>query len=93
MRGLGAEVATLRVRLQPRASKNEVLGWHEGVLRVRLTAPPVEGAANKALVDFIASCLGVKRGDVSITSGLKSREKTLEIAGWSAEELASRLAQ
>jgi uncharacterized protein (TIGR00251 family) len=84
-------MATLRVRLQPRASKNEVLGWQDGVLRVRLTAPPVEGAANKALVDFIAARIGVKRGDVSITAGLKSRDKTLEIAGLDAGELAEKL--
>lgn len=84
-------MATLRIRLQPRASKNEVLGWKEGVLRIRLTAPPVEGAANKALIEFIAASLGVKRGDVSISSGQKSRDKTLEIAGLTAAELAARL--
>ena len=79
--------ARLRVRLQPRASRNEVVGWQEGVLRVRLTAPPVEGAANKALTDFIAEVLGVKRAQVRLVSGQKSRDKVLEIEGLTEEEL------
>lgn len=80
----------LKVRLQPRASRNEVVGWQEGALRVRLTAPPVEGAANKALTNFIAETLGVKRADVRLASGHKSRDKVLEIVGLSEEELIRR---
>ena len=49
----------LKVRVQPRASRNEVTGWRDGVLSVRLTAPPVEGAANRACRDFLADLLGV----------------------------------
>jgi hypothetical protein len=78
------------VRLQPRASKNEVLGWQDGALRVRLTAPPVEGAANKALIDFISETLGVKRAEVHLVSGQKSRDKVLEIEGLSGEDLLRR---
>lgn len=83
--------ARLKVRLQPRASRNEVVGWQDDVLRVRLTAPPVEGAANKALTDFIAETLGVRRGDVRLVSGQKSRDKVLEIDRLSEDELRRKL--
>jgi uncharacterized protein (TIGR00251 family) len=83
--------AELRVHVQPRASKNEIVGWREGSLAVRLTAPPVEGAANKACRDFLADVLGVKRADVELVSGEKSREKRFRISGLSPAELAARL--
>ncbi len=83
--------ASLRVRVQPRASRNEVSGWANGVLNVRLMAPPVEGAANKALIAFLAETLGVKRHQVTQTAGEKSREKTFEVEGLSTEELDRRL--
>ena len=86
-----ADSVELNVRVQPRASKNEVLGWREGVLAVRLTARPVEGAANRACRDFLADVLGVKRADVELVSGEKSREKRFRISGLTAEELARRL--
>jgi uncharacterized protein (TIGR00251 family) len=83
--------ATLRVRVQPRASSNEVTGWKDGVLCVRITAPPVEGAANKAVVAFVAERLGVKRARVTLVSGGKSRDKVLSVEGLSPEEVAERL--
>src|SRR5229473_503995 len=76
--------AVLRVRVQPRASRNEVTGWHDGVLHLRLTAPPVEGAANAACRDFLAAWLGVKRSQVALVSGEKSREKRFEVSGLTA---------
>ena len=83
--------ANLKVHVQPRASKNEIVGWHEGVLRIRLTAPPVEGAANKACRDFLAEALGVKRSNVEIALGEKSREKLFRIMGLTEEELHRRI--
>jgi uncharacterized protein (TIGR00251 family) len=83
--------ARLTVRLQPRAAKNEITGWQEGALRVRLTAPPVEGAANKALMDFLAEALGIRWADVELVAGEKSRTKTVEISGLDETELAARL--
>jgi uncharacterized protein (TIGR00251 family) len=83
--------AILKVRVQPRASKNEIVGWHGGVLRIRLTAPPVEGAANKACRDFLAEALGVKRGDVELALGQKLREKLFRIMGLTEEELHRRI--
>ena len=67
------------VRVQPRASRNEVVGNKEGILRVRLQAPPVDGAANEALIAFMADELGVPRRFVRIVSGFGSRNKVLEV--------------
>lgn len=67
------------VRVQPRASKDEIAGVREGTLRVRLRAPPVEGAANDALVSFLADELGLSRRQVRIVSGLGSRSKVVEV--------------
>ncbi len=69
----------LNVRVQPRASKDEVVGFTNGVLRVRLRAPPVEGAANEALIEFLADELGVSRRHVRIVSGIGSRNKVIEV--------------
>ena len=69
------------VRVQPRASANEVAGIHGDGLRIRLTAPPVEGAANDALVDFLAKSLGIARRDITIVAGSSSRSKIVELTG------------
>ena len=73
------DLVRLRVRVQPRASRNEFAGVQNGVLRVRLHAPPVDGAANEALVAFMADELGVPRRQVRIVSGFGSRNKVLEV--------------
>ena len=70
-----------RVRLQPRASRNEIAGTHGGALRVRLHAPPVDGAANEALVAFLAERLAVPRRGVRIVTGATSRTKMIEVEG------------
>lgn len=80
------ESAVLAVRIQPRASKNEVVGTPEGGLRIRLTAPPVDNAANEALIGFLADKLSVSRSRVAIASGRTSREKRVRIEGMSGEE-------
>ena len=69
------------VRLQPRASSNEIGGLKEGALKIRVTAPPVEGAANDALVALIARTLGIAKRSVTIVSGPASRNKMVEVAG------------
>ena len=83
--------AILRVHLTPRGSRNEVCGLRKGVLYVKLTAPPVENAANKALVEFVADLLGVRKSDVEIISGHRSREKTLRVSGVTQAGVAARL--
>lgn len=69
------------VRVQPRASTNEIAGVHGDALKVRLTAPPVDGAANDNLVKFLADIFAVKRGSVRILNGESSRSKIVEIDG------------
>ena len=82
---------TFSVRLTPRASKNEITGVQAGALRVRLTAPPVEGAANAALIEFIAERLKVRKSAVSIVSGEKSRNKIVRVSGVSVEQVKAAL--
>ena len=67
------------VRLQPRASKNEITGLQGFSLKVRVTAPPVDGMANQALIDFLSETLQIPRRDVRIVSGVTSRTKVVEI--------------
>lgn len=76
---------TFGVRVQPRAKRDQILGVHDGALKVALTAPPVEGAANDALVKLVAAALGVARRDVAILHGDSSRQKTLRVNGASAD--------
>jgi len=71
--------ATFRVRVQPGASKNEIVGVQQDALRVRISAPPVEGKANKALIGFLAKELGVKKSQIEIVSGHTSRVKTIKV--------------
>lgn len=72
------------VRVQPRASRSEIVGVHGDAMKVRLSAPPVDGAANEALVELIANALGTARRAVRIVSGESSRSKTVEVEGVTA---------
>ena len=86
-----AESVTFSVRLTPRAGKNEIVGIQAGALRVRLTAPPVEGAANAALIEFLAERLKVRKSAVSIVSGERSRNKVVRVNGLSVEQVTTAL--
>lgn len=81
---------TLAIHVQPRASRNAVVGWHGDALKVALTAPPVDGAANAALIAFIAEYFGLRRSQVSLLRGDSSRQKLLALAADPAE-LAAKL--
>lgn len=81
----------LRVRVQPRAAKTGIVGEHGGALRIRVAAPPVDGAANEALVRFLADRLGVSRSAVSITGGASGRSKLVRIGGIDPGTAAARL--
>lgn len=76
-----SEGTFLEVYVQPKAAKNEIVGIHEGSLKIRLTAPPVEGAANKGCVEFLAKWLDVSKTCIEITHGHRSRRKTVLIRG------------
>ncbi|HEX5633863.1 MAG TPA: DUF167 family protein [Gemmatimonadales bacterium] len=82
----------LRLHIQPRASRTEVAGLHGDALRIRLAAPPVDGAANDALLRFLADRLGVPRSTLSLVGGEASRRKTVRAATLPPEVVASRLA-
>ena len=87
-----APEALISVRVTPRSSRDEISGWQDGVLRVRLKAPPVEGRANEALCRYLASMLGVAAGDVEVIGGATARSKRLRVRGLTAEDVAARLA-
>jgi len=72
---------TFAVRVQPRASRDAIAGTLDGALKIRLTAPPLEGRANDALVDFLSSILKTPKSAVRIRSGEQSRNKRVEIFG------------
>ena len=81
----------LRLRVQPRATREEIVGIAGDAIRVRLTAPPVDGAANEALIRFLALRLEVPRSAVELVSGLTGRAKLVDVEGRSVEEAATRL--
>lgn len=77
----------LRLHLQPGASRNEVVGLHRDRLKLRVTAPPVDGRANEALTAWLAERCGVPRRQVRIVRGATSRQKTVEIDGLTVAEV------
>ncbi len=77
----------LSVRIQPRASRNELVHMDDGVIKIRLTAPPVDGAANDALVKFLADRLSVAKSRIEIIAGLTSRDKVIRIRDASDEDV------
>jgi uncharacterized protein (TIGR00251 family) len=84
---------TFGVKVAPRASRDEVVGVEAGELKVRLTAPPVDGAANAALVELLARRLGLAKSQVTLIRGQTSRHKVVAVAGRGAAEVAALLTQ
>ena len=85
------QAVAFAVRVHPRARKNAINGEVGDTLKLSLTAPPVDGRANEACVEFFAKLLKVPRSSVTIASGQSSRNKVVRIAGISAEELRKRI--
>lgn len=79
------------IRVYPSAARNEVVGFSDGVLRVRVSAPPVRGQANRELVAFLSQLLDVSKNSISIIRGHTSRNKTIAIYDLSEEEVLKRL--
>jgi len=82
---------TLSIRIQPRASKNEVVAMGNGGIKIRLTAPPVDGAANEALVKFLSRFFSVSKSQVEIVSGHTGREKIVKVSGISDADVEQLL--
>ncbi len=83
--------STFAVRVQPRARRNAIVGEIGDALKLALTAPPIEGRANEACIEFLAEFLKVPRSSITIAAGETSRNKVIRIAGMSADELRGRL--
>lgn len=81
----------LSVRVQPRASSDVIVGWQAGALRVRVTAPPVEGEANRAVARLLARALRVAPSAVTVVRGARGRDKLVRIAGLSEADVRARL--
>jgi uncharacterized protein (TIGR00251 family) len=82
----------LAIRVQPRASRDEVAGRHGERWRIRLTAPPVDGRANEALRRFLAERLGVRVAAITVVAGEASRDKVVEVEGLDPAEADRRMA-
>jgi len=87
---LSDEVALLSLYIQVKASRNEVVGLHDGALKIAVAAPPVDGKANSAVVAFLAVLLGVAKKDITIIRGQRSRRKQLTVRGLSAEAIRQK---
>ncbi|HTN53114.1 MAG TPA: DUF167 domain-containing protein [Anaeromyxobacter sp.] len=83
--------AVLELLVQPRASRTRVVGEHDGRLKLQLAAPPVDGEANAALVEFLAAALSLRKADVAIVRGETGRRKTVRVAGRTAAQVAAAL--
>ncbi len=81
----------LPVKLQPRASKNEIGASLGGELRIKVTAPPVDAAANQALVELLAEKLGCARNRVELIRGQKSRHKTVLLHGFTPDQVLQKI--
>jgi uncharacterized protein len=86
-----AEGVEVSVLVQPRSSRTKVLGLHDGRLKIALTAPPVDGEANVALVDFLADTLDLRRAQVEILDGATSRRKRLLLRGADPDQVLAAL--
>jgi uncharacterized protein (TIGR00251 family) len=84
-------VVRFDVRVQPRASRSEVAGAYGAAVKIRLSAPAVEGAANKALIVFLARRLGVSKSAVTIAAGQRSRSKTVQLEGVRAVDVRAAM--
>lgn len=84
-------LSRLRVRVQPGAKRNELLGIFEGVLRVKLAAQPIEGKANRALIAMLGDMLHVPKSRIRVILGQVARDKVVEVDGLDQDEVIARL--
>ena len=82
---------TFAIKVRPRARKNAITGELGDALKLALTAPPVDGRANEACIEFLANLLDVPRSSVTIASGETSRNKVIRVAGMTADEIRRRI--
>jgi len=85
------ETVIVNVRVIPRASKSEIVGIHDGALKIRISAPPVDGAANVEIIRFLAKTFGVSKSNVFILSGETSKNKRIKIANLSKSSFEEKI--
>lgn len=86
--------ALVQVRVQPRASRNQVqVANNSNCLRIKVTAPPVKGAANRACIELLAHALAVRKSDLAIVKGHQARDKVVQVVGLSEDEALRRIGQ
>jgi len=85
------DTITFTVRVVPRASKSEIVGPHDGALKVRIASPPVDGAANEELIKLLAKTFGVSKSSIEIVSGHSSKTKQIRITGATPEKITAIL--
>jgi uncharacterized protein (TIGR00251 family) len=79
------------VQIQPNAPRSKVVGWHGDRLKIAISSPPLDGEANSELIQFLSKTLGINRSQISISAGLKSKKKTVEIVGWESGQVIEKL--
>jgi hypothetical protein len=84
-------MTVIDVKVVPRAAKDEIVGWLEGTLKVRVQAPPEDGRANRALEELLADALRLKKNAVTVAAGRASARKRVAIAGLTRDEIVRRL--
>ncbi|HEX3012049.1 MAG TPA: DUF167 domain-containing protein [Syntrophomonadaceae bacterium] len=85
------EGVRLEIKVQPRSSRNQMAGVQDGILKIKLTAPPVDGEANLALIEYLSSLLGVPKRSINLIKGETSRNKLVEINGIKREFLLNKV--
>ena len=86
-----ADGVSFEVRVQPRSSKTEISGIQDGILRVRLTSPPVDGAANRQCIELLSRKMKIPKRAIRIASGASARRKRLKVLGLGVEEMKNIL--
>lgn len=81
----------LYLKVTPGARRNEITGYSDGILQVKVTAPPVQGIANRELIEFLSRSLGVNKSSVAVVRGQTSRNKVVTIEGLTVEDILNRL--
>ncbi len=82
---------SITIHVQPNARRNEVLGFEDGILHLKIAAPPVKGKANRELIELLSKLLGVSKGSINIERGITGRRKVIAIARLDREQIVARL--
>lgn len=88
---MGEKKTTLTIQIQPRAKRSEVLGFTDGILKLKIAAPPIEGKANKEVIDYLSDILDIPKSNIDIEHGHTSKIKAIAINGLDRERIYERI--